>query len=138
MFAPQGNFICLTGVVRRAEEIGIIQRGTHRLVDLSGNLLAALRSDQVNLTALEGRFVTVCGINEGQIEGVTSLRVTQVLPANVPGTFPAPQPQLDLRLLILLILLSNPALLRGFNLNLLLALLFGGGLGTTGIVGQRL
>lgn len=101
----RGQFVCLTGIIRRAEEIGIIQRGTHRLVDLSGRVVAALRSDQVNLFSLEGQFVTVCGISEGRIEGVLSLLVTQVLPANVP-TAP-PQPFIDFRLLLFLLLLLS-------------------------------
>jgi hypothetical protein len=120
--------ICLTGIVRRAEEVGIIQRGTHRLIDLSGNVIAALRSNQVNLFALEGQFVTVCGINEGRIEGVLSIFVTQAFRANVPGTVPPFPGQLDLRTLLLFILFTQPQLLRGIRLDILLALLFGGGL----------
>lgn len=114
-----GQFVCLTGIIRRAEEIGIIQRGTHRLVDLSGRVIAALRSDQVNLFGLEGQFVTVCGISEGRIEGVLSLRVTQVLPANVPGF--TPQPFVDFRLLLLLLFLAS----LGFPIGLQRGGLFG-------------
>jgi hypothetical protein len=62
-----GAFVCRTGIIRRAEEIGIIQRGTHRLFDVAGNLIASLQSTQVNLFALEGRFLTVCGTSEGVI-----------------------------------------------------------------------
>jgi hypothetical protein len=71
--------ICLTGFIRRAEAIGFIQRGTHRLVDRSGNVVAILRGDQVNLFALEGRLALVCGIDEGMIEGFRSVLVRRVL-----------------------------------------------------------
>lgn len=74
------QFRCLTGRILPAEQVGIFQRGTHRLVDASGRVLATLSSDVVNLTALEGQPAIVCGIDEGQIEGVTSLRVTQATP----------------------------------------------------------
>jgi hypothetical protein len=76
------NLRCLSGIIVRAEPFGFIQRGTHRLLNTSGQVIAALRSDVVNLTQFEGQFRTVCGMDEGQIEGVTSLLVTQVLPAN--------------------------------------------------------
>lgn len=67
--------ICLTGLIRRAEAFGFIQRGTHRLVDWRGNIVAILHGDQVNLFALEGRLALVCGIDEGMIEGFRSLLV---------------------------------------------------------------
>lgn len=103
-----GSFTCLTGFIRPAEQIGIIQRGTHRLVDARGNVLASLHSNQVNLRALEGQFVTVCGFSEGRIEGVLSLNVTQVFSATVPVVTPPPQPiSIDLRTLLLLLLLAN-------------------------------
>lgn len=73
-------FRCLTGLVVPAEQIGIIQRGTHRLLDANGRVIAALRSDVVNLNALVGQNAIVCGLDEGQIEGVTSLNVTQAFP----------------------------------------------------------
>lgn len=74
------QFRCLTGRVMPAEQVGFLQRGTHRLVDASGRVLATLRSDTVNLNALVGQPAIVCGIDEGQIEGVTSLNVTQAAP----------------------------------------------------------
>jgi hypothetical protein len=120
------SFACLTGFVRRRTGLDIFQRGTHLLVDASGRVIAVLRSSQVNLFALEGRFVTVCGVNEGQIEGVTSLLVTQVIGANVPGTTLPPQ-QIDLRTLLLLLLLTNPNLLQGFGQNFLLSQLLSSG-----------
>ncbi|HYF92148.1 MAG TPA: hypothetical protein VD969_07860 [Symbiobacteriaceae bacterium] len=80
------RFSCLTGFIRRAEEVGFLQRGTHRLVAADGRVIATLSSTVVDLTALEGQFRTVCGFDEGEIEGVTSLRVTQVLPV-APGGF---------------------------------------------------
>lgn len=98
-------FTCLTGFIRRAEPIGFIQRGTHRLIDVNGNVIASLRSTQVQLSALEGRFVTVCGFSEGQIEGVLSLRVTEVFPVVSPTI--TPLPQIDLRMLLLALLLST-------------------------------
>ncbi len=119
-------FTCLTGFIRRAEPVGFIQRGTHRLIDVNGNVIASLRSTQVNLSALEGRFVTVCGFSEGQIEGVLSLRVTEVFPVVSPPVTPVPQ--IDLRTLLLLILLTNPNLLRGLRTDLLLILLLSTGL----------
>jgi len=124
--ATDGGVICRTGFIRRAEPIGIIQRGTHRLVDVNGNVIASLRSDRVNLFALEGRFVTVCGFDEGRIEGVLSIMVTQVFPVGAPTVTPVPQ--VDLRTLLLLILLTNPNLLRGIRPDLLLALLLSSGL----------
>jgi len=120
-----GATVCRTGIIRRAEEIGFIQRGTHRLFDLAGNLIASLASTQVNLFGLEGRFVTVCGTSEGGIEGVLALNVTQVLPATVPGAAPTPQPQPDIRLLLLLLLLTQPGLIRTIRPELLLFLLLG-------------
>jgi hypothetical protein len=72
------RMICLTGFIRRAEAIGFIQRGTHRLVDRGGNVVAILRGDQVNLFALEGRLALVCGIDEGVIEGFRSVLVRTV------------------------------------------------------------
>lgn len=107
-----GGTVCLTGVVRRAEEIGIIQRGTHRLVDAQGNVIAALRSDTVSLAALEGQFVTVCGVNEGRIEGVLSIRVTQAFPAFSPGFTPVPVQRIDPRILLLFLLFTQPQLIR--------------------------
>ncbi|MDF2630036.1 MAG: hypothetical protein K0R39_3867 [Symbiobacteriaceae bacterium] len=74
------QFRCLTGRVIPREQVGIFQRGTHRLVDANNRVLATLASDTVNLYALEGQGAIVCGIDEGQIEGVTSLRVTQAVP----------------------------------------------------------
>lgn len=131
-FNPVGNtgsnFICLTGFVRRRAQVDIFQRGTHRLVDRNGNVVAILRSDRVNLNNLEGQFVQVCGINEGQIEGVTSLLVTQVFAANVPSVTPPPPSQVDLRTLLILLLLTNPNLLRGINPGILFTLLLGTGL----------
>ena len=79
------RFTCLTGIIRRAEEVGFLQRGTHRLVAANGQVIATLSSTMVDLTALEGQFRTVCGFDEGVIEGVTSLQVTQVMPANAGG-----------------------------------------------------
>jgi hypothetical protein len=128
------SFACLTGFVQRRPPVTIFQRGTHLLLDVNGNVIATLRSNQVNLASFEGRFVTVCGINEGQIEGVTSLLVTQVLSANVPGTTPFPG-QVDLRLLLLLLLLTNPNLLST-NPQLLQILLLSGILG--GVAGTSL
>lgn len=81
------RFACLSGIIQRAEEVGFLQRGTHRLVSATGQVLATLRSNQVNLFALEGQFRTVCGFDEGEIEGVRSLLVTQVLPPNLGPTF---------------------------------------------------
>lgn len=129
-----GNFICLTGIVTPAEEIGIIQRGNFRLVGLGGNVIATLTSAGPNLAFLTGRLVTVCGLNEGVIEGVRSVRVTQVLSAQVS---PVPFGQnLDLRTLLLLSLLSGAGRI---NPNLLLLLFlsgqfggFGGGFGKFG------
>lgn len=69
--------ICLAGFIRRAEAIGFIQRGTHRLTDDSGNVIAILHGDQVNLFSLEGRRALVCGIDEGMIEGFRSLLVVR-------------------------------------------------------------
>jgi hypothetical protein len=115
------NFRCLSGFIVRAEPIGFIQRGTHRLLNASGQVIAALRSDVIDLTQFEGQFRTVCGLDEGQIEGVTSLLVTQVLPVNVPGGVPAPQPSpIDLRLL-LLVLLLRPDLLQGISQSVLIS-----------------
>lgn len=129
----RANFVCLTGVVRRAEEIGFIQRGTHRLVDLQGRVIAALRSNQVNLTALEGQFVTVCGISEGRIEGVLSILVTQAQSALQPTTPPVfPPQQIDLRTLLLLLLLTGQLQLNP----LIISILLGGRFGTTGLGGQ--
>lgn len=127
---------CLTGFVRRAEPIGIVQRGTHRLIDINGRLIAVLRSNTVNLFGWEGQFVTVCGVDEGLIEGVRSLLVTQVFRANIPTTQPQPQ-QIDLRLLLLL-LLTNPGLAQQLPQGLLFALLsqsglLGFGLGGVGV-----
>ncbi len=126
--AVSGGLICRTGFIRRAEPIGFIQRGTHRLVDLSGRVIAALRSNRVNLFALEGQFLTVCGIDEGVIEGVRSILVTQVFPAG------ARTGQLDLRTLLLFQLFANPGVLRFLNPALLFLLLgspFGFGKGTS-------
>ncbi|HWI64125.1 MAG TPA: hypothetical protein VNT75_19990 [Symbiobacteriaceae bacterium] len=77
------RFRCLTGVVQQAEQIGIFQRGTHRLVAPNRQVIATLRSNQVNLTALEGRAAAVCGFDEGEIEGVTSLLVTFAVPLQI-------------------------------------------------------
>lgn len=90
------QFRCLTGQVVPAEQVGILQRGTHRLLGANGQVLATLRSDTVNLNALVGQPAIVCGIDEGQIEGVTSLNVTQASPF---GTTMMTQPmplQLDI------------------------------------------
>lgn len=131
--ALRQDFTCLTGIVRRAEEIGFIQRGTHRLVDLQGRVIAALRSNQVNLFGLEGQFLTVCGISEGRIEGVLSLLVTQVFPVRQPTVPPVPPPQqIDLRTLLLFLLLTRQIS------PLLLFLLLSGGLDRTGIAGLGL
>ncbi len=72
------NLTCLSGFVVPAEQIGFIQRGTHRLIGVNGQVLASLRSNTIDLNALVGRFVTVCGVSEGVIEGVLSLNVTVV------------------------------------------------------------
>jgi hypothetical protein len=123
---PRGATICLTGTIARAEPIGIIMRGTHRLLDATGRIIAALQSNVVNLFALEGRFLTVCGIDEGVIEGVRSILVTQVFQPGAPTPAPAPPPaQLDLRTLLLFLLLTQPGLLRGIRPEILLAILFG-------------
>lgn len=126
------SFTCLTGFVRRRPQIGIFQRGTHLLVDINGNVIATLRSNTVDLFGLEGRFVTVCGTNEGQIEGVTSLLVTQLL--NVPSVTPVPG-QIDLRTLLVLLLLTNPNLFATnpqlLQFLLLIQLLGGGTLDTS-------
>lgn len=106
------GFRCMTGFIVRAEEFGFIQRGTHRLVTRDGRVLASLSSNRVNLFALEGQLRTVCGFDEGEIEGVVSLRVTQVLPVNVPGTFPPPTDGgINLALILLLLILGGR---RGF------------------------
>lgn len=101
-------FRCLTGFIVRREQIGFLQRGSHRLVAANGRVLATLSSDRVNLFALEGQFRTVCGIDEGEIEGVTSLRVTQVLPAgNAVVILPLSIRPINLRTLLLLLLRSR-------------------------------
>jgi hypothetical protein len=74
------SFRCLTGRVVPAEQVGFLQRGTHRLLGANGQVMATLRSDTVNLNALVGQPAIVCGIDEGEIEGVTSLNVTQAAP----------------------------------------------------------
>ena len=95
------RFLCLTGYVMPAEEIGFLQRGTHRLVAADGRVLATLSSDQVDLIALEGQWSSVCGIDEGEIEGVPSLRVTQAVPVGTATILqPLPFQQFDLRTMV--------------------------------------
>lgn len=73
---PAGQFTWLTGFVTRRPAIGIPFAGTHLLVGLGGQVIASLESTTVNLDALVGQFVTLCGISRGEIEGVTSIAVT--------------------------------------------------------------
>ncbi|HWI52078.1 MAG TPA: hypothetical protein VNT01_08040 [Symbiobacteriaceae bacterium] len=95
------RFLCLTGYVMPAEQIGFLQRGTHRLVAADGRVLATLSSDQVDLSALAGQWSTVCGIDEGEIEGVPSLQVTQAMPAGSALTLQhMPFQQIDLRTMV--------------------------------------
>ena len=81
------NTVCLNGRIQRAAPIDIFQRGTHRLIDITGRVIATLRSLTINLFLFEGQFVTVCGIFEGNIEGVPSILVTAIfnqIPPNCP------------------------------------------------------
>lgn len=73
---PAGQFTCLTGFVTPRPAIGIPFAGTHLLVGLGGQVIASLDSATVNLDALSGQFVTLCGISRGEIEGITSIAVT--------------------------------------------------------------
>ncbi|BDG60928.1 hypothetical protein [Caldinitratiruptor microaerophilus] len=73
---PAGQFTCLTGFVTRRPAIGIPFAGTHLLVGLGGQVIASLESTIVNLEALVGQFVTLCGVSRGEIEGVTAVNVT--------------------------------------------------------------
>lgn len=86
-----GNFGCLTGTVRRITGPGIPLRGTHILAGPGGQTIASLRSGTVNLDLFDNRLVTVCGIIEPPVEGVTPILVTRVLPA--PAVFPPFTPQ---------------------------------------------
>ncbi len=86
------NTICLNGRIQRAAPIDIFQRGTHRLIDITGRVIAILRSFTVNLFLFEGQFVTVCGIFEGNIEGVPSILVTSIFNQNPPNCPPNCQP----------------------------------------------
>lgn len=85
--------ICLNGILVRAAPIDFIQRGTHRLVDSVGRLIAILRSQTINLTEFEGQFVAVCGTFEGIIEGLQSILVLSVFIQKSS----CPQQQIDFR-----------------------------------------
>ncbi|MGE5676204.1 MAG: hypothetical protein ACM3XM_20375 [Mycobacterium leprae] len=103
------SITCLSGTVRPAPEIDFIQRGTHRLVNDYGAVVATLSAKQVNLTDWVGQSVTVCGIDEGIIEGVHSLQVTQVLhPGELP---PSGRPSPSLMMVPLLVWLPLPWLI---------------------------
>lgn len=75
---------CFSGTVQRRPEVGIPYAGTHLLLGEGGNVLASLVSSQVNLDALLGRSVTVCGFGQGMIEGVPALAVTEARLENQP------------------------------------------------------
>ncbi len=81
---------CRTGIVRRITGPGIPLRGTHVLIGLVGGVIASLRSDTISLDLFNNRLVTVCGIIEPPVEGVTPILVTRILPAIIG--FPAPVP----------------------------------------------
>jgi hypothetical protein len=137
--APAGSFVCLTGMVQRQPAIGIPFPGNFLLVNpLLNRPIAALSSDQVNLAALVGQTVTVCGISLGEVEGVLSLRVTST------PSLTQPTGQNTLQQLLLALLFSNPFLLLQL-LGALQSPLFGlsglGGAGTglnLGLTGQAI
>lgn len=80
---------CLTGTVVPRPVIGISFAGTHLLLSpVTGRTIASLRSNVVNLDALVGRTVTVCGPLGAPVEGVPVMTVVQVLPS--PSIFPFP------------------------------------------------
>lgn len=91
--APPGQAfgqVCLNGVVQDRPPVGIPYAGTHLLVGPDGRVIASLASAQVNLPALVGRNVTLCGFNQGIIEGVPALAVVEA-EATPPPAPPSPQ-----------------------------------------------
>lgn len=111
-FQPSGVSTCLTGRILQAPPTSQFAIGSHVLVDLIGNLITSLRSDTVDLSQLEGQFVTVCGVQQviqSLVHGrQVLLTVTAVL---APQTVPVPT-RIDLRRLLLLLLLTNPGLFQ--------------------------